>query len=67
MLSRVYGEKKEEKAEGDVKEDLNPMSAILLARFGEVSEVAKLFAFLLSDDSSYATGLVHRVDRGALS
>ncbi len=67
MLARVYGETKEEKTESTSKEDLKPMSAIPLARFGEASEVAKLFAFLLSDDSSYITGSVHRVDGGALS
>jgi NAD(P)-dependent dehydrogenase (short-subunit alcohol dehydrogenase family) len=67
MLSRVYGEKKEKNLEAEVQEDLKPMSAIPLARFGEAAEVAKLFAFLLSDESSYITGSVHRIDGGALS
>ncbi len=66
MLARVYGEEKE-KSEPESKEDLKPMAAVPLARFGEASEVAKLFAFLLSDDSSYITGTVHRVDGGVLS
>lgn len=64
MLARVYGGAKKETT---TDEDLKPMSAVPLARFGEAAEVANLFAFLLSDDSSYITGTVHRVDGGALS
>ena len=64
MLSRVYGEDKEPAKQG---EDLKPMSAVPLGRFGEAAEVAKLFAFLLSDDSSYMTGSVHLVDGGSLA
>jgi NAD(P)-dependent dehydrogenase (short-subunit alcohol dehydrogenase family) len=64
MLARVYGDQ-EEKSEP--KEDLKPMAAVPLGRFGEAYEVATLFAFLLSDDSSYITGTVHRVDGGVLS
>jgi NAD(P)-dependent dehydrogenase (short-subunit alcohol dehydrogenase family) len=67
MLSRVYREKKEEERGPKAGNDLKPMSNIPLARFGEASEVAKLFAFLLSDDSSYITGSVHLIDGGALS
>jgi NAD(P)-dependent dehydrogenase (short-subunit alcohol dehydrogenase family) len=58
MLSRVYG---------GSTEDLKPLFPIPLVRFGEADEVAKLFAFLLSDDSSYITGSVHRIDGGILS
>jgi NAD(P)-dependent dehydrogenase (short-subunit alcohol dehydrogenase family) len=64
MLARVYGDTKEE---SKPTEDLKPMSPIPLDRFGESTEVATLFSFLLSDDSSYITGTVHRVDGGALS
>lgn len=64
MLARVYGEVKQE---SKPTEDLKPMSTIPLARFGESTEVATLIAFLLSDDSSYITGTVHRVDGGSLS
>jgi NAD(P)-dependent dehydrogenase (short-subunit alcohol dehydrogenase family) len=64
MLARVYGEKQEGPKPA---EELKPMTTVPLGRFGESSEVAKLVAFLLSDDSSYITGTVHRVDGGSLS
>jgi len=40
------------------------MGAIPLKRMGKPEEVAKLAAFLASDDSSYITGEVIKIDGG---
>jgi 3alpha(or 20beta)-hydroxysteroid dehydrogenase len=38
--------------------------AIPMKRAGEAEEIAKLVAWLLSDESSYTTGAVHVIDGG---
>ncbi|MBC7796829.1 MAG: 3-oxoacyl-[acyl-carrier-protein] reductase [Pyrinomonadaceae bacterium] len=40
------------------------LEAIPLGRFGEVTEIAKIAAFLLSDDARYITGQVIQADGG---
>jgi 2-keto-3-deoxy-L-fuconate dehydrogenase len=40
---------------------------IPLGRLGKAEELAKTFAFLLSDDSSWTTGTVYLVDGGVSS
>jgi 3alpha(or 20beta)-hydroxysteroid dehydrogenase len=40
------------------------VDAVPLGRFGQASEVAALVAWLLSDESSYATGGVYSIDGG---
>ena len=39
-------------------------SSMPLGRRGEPEEVARLIAFLLSDDASYITGAVYEIDAG---
>jgi NAD(P)-dependent dehydrogenase (short-subunit alcohol dehydrogenase family) len=49
--------------EAAAKEQLNKMMP--MGRYGEPEEVAKMMAFLCSDDASYCTGGVYGVDGGA--
>ena len=51
-----------DKLKDDVKD--NYITNIPLKRFGEAKEIAKAVAFLLSDDSSYITGEILKVNGG---
>lgn len=51
---------------GNVKRDVTTTYATLpLKRLGQAEELAKVFAFLLSDDASYVTGSIYTCDGGA--
>lgn len=52
--------------DGEVMEESAELKASPLGRAGQPEEVAKLIAFLLSDESSYITGAVHTIDGGLL-
>lgn len=51
---------------GGVLEESEEIQRSPLGRSGQPEEVAKLIAFLLSDDSSYITGAVHTIDGGLI-
>ncbi|KAF2787169.1 oxidoreductase [Melanomma pulvis-pyrius CBS 109.77] len=51
---------------GEALEEIAEIKGSPLGRAGQPEEVAKLIAFLLSDDSSYITGAVHIIDGGLL-
>ena len=59
MLQRMLADSNTAKAPFVSSYDSMP-----LQRRGQVEEVAKMFAFLLSDDSSYVTGAIFPVDGG---
>jgi 3-oxoacyl-[acyl-carrier protein] reductase len=40
------------------------LEAIPLGRFGNIGEVAKIAAFIMSDDANYITGQVIQIDGG---
>ena len=42
-------------------------SRIPMGRYGEAAEVARLIAWLTSDEASYITGSVHQIDGGMLA
>jgi NAD(P)-dependent dehydrogenase (short-subunit alcohol dehydrogenase family) len=53
---------------GTVKRDVTATYASLpLRRLGQPDDIAKMFAFLLSDDASFITGMVYPVDGGAMA
>lgn len=51
-----------DKLSEDIKADM--LKQIPLARFGEPADVAKVVAFLASEDSSYMTGQTLHIDGG---
>ena len=55
------------KAAGDAQPVTESYKTVPLRRHGEAEEVAKLIAFLLSEESSYITGVVHPIDGGLLA
>ena len=46
------------------QEDAGAFKELALKRMGKPEEVAKLIAFLLSDESTYITGSVYSIDGG---
>lgn len=50
----------------EAMEESAEVKASPLGRAGQPEEVARLIAFLLSDESSYITGAVHTIDGGLL-
>jgi len=52
-------------AASNVPEDVqSALPSTPLPRIGKPSELAKVFAFLLSEESSFVTGAVYSVDGG---
>jgi NAD(P)-dependent dehydrogenase (short-subunit alcohol dehydrogenase family) len=50
-----------------LSEDQRATTHIPIGRDGQASEVATIFAFLLSQDASYMTGGVYLVDGGLMA
>ena len=56
MMTNMYGDK------GTTEASQGIINRVPMKRYGQPEEVAKLIAFLLSEESSYTSGAVVTVD-----